>query len=104
MRGAAPDGASRSLGPSADGSREGRGLRGPHAQAAARWQEAASTSDAAMAKKSEQPPSSSWDIFKVAKKSVRLGTVEAPDKQAAVEKAAQEFKTEAWRLYAVERR
>jgi hypothetical protein len=33
-----------------------------------------------------------------------LGTVEAPDKQAAVEKAAQEFKTEVWRLYAVERR
>ena len=56
---------------------------------------------AAMAKKSEQPPSSSWDIFKVAKKSVRLGTVEAPDKAAAIEKAAQEFKTEAWRLYAV---
>jgi hypothetical protein len=27
-----------------------------------------------------------------------------PDKQAAVEKAAQEFKTEVWRLYAVSRR
>jgi hypothetical protein len=59
---------------------------------------------AAMAKKSEQPPLSSWDVFKVAKRSVRLGAVEAPDKQAAIEKGAQEFKTEAWRLYAVGRR
>ena len=33
------------------------------------------------------------------KKAVWLGTVEAPDKQAAVLKAAQEFKTEVWRLY-----
>jgi hypothetical protein len=42
-----------------------------------------------------------WDIYQVAEKSVRLGTVEAPDKQAAIEKGAKEFKTEAWRLYAV---
>jgi hypothetical protein len=28
----------------------------------------------------------------------------SPDKQAAVEKTAQEFKTEVWRLYAVVRR
>jgi hypothetical protein len=35
---------------------------------------------------------------------VWLGTVEAPDRQAAIEKAAAEFNTEAWRLYAVERR
>jgi len=41
------------------------------------------------------------DVYKVAAKSVRLGTVEAPDKAEAIEKAAQEFKTEAWRLYAV---
>jgi hypothetical protein len=41
---------------------------------------------------------------KIAKKSVWLGSVEALDKQAAIEKGAQEFKTEAWRLYAVERR
>jgi hypothetical protein len=44
---------------------------------------------AGMAKKPEVP----W-----------LGTIDAPDKQAAVEKAAQEFKTEIWRLYAVGRR
>jgi hypothetical protein len=33
-----------------------------------------------------------WDVYKVAKKAIWLGTVEAPDKQAAVEKTAQEFK------------
>jgi hypothetical protein len=52
-----------------------------------------------MANKPELP---TWDIYKIA--AILLGTVEAPDKQAAVEKAAQEFKTEVWRLYAVERR
>jgi hypothetical protein len=45
-----------------------------------------------------------WDVFKIAKKAVWLGSVAAPDKSAAVEKAAQEFKTEAWRLYVVPRR
>jgi hypothetical protein len=38
--------------------------------------------------------SATWDVYKV----------EAPDKQAAVEKAAQEFKTEVGRLYAMARR
>jgi hypothetical protein len=52
-----------------------------------------------MAKKPELP---TWDIYKIA--AILLGTVEAPDKQAAVEKAAREFKTEVWRLYAVEQR
>ncbi len=33
-----------------------------------------------------------------------LGTVEAPGKKAAIEAAAKEFKTDAWRLYAVPRR
>jgi hypothetical protein len=37
-----------------------------------------------------------WDVYKVAKKAVWLATVEAPDKSAAIGKAAQEFKTEAW--------
>jgi hypothetical protein len=60
--------------------------------------------NAATAKKTERPPLSSWDVFKIAKPSVWIGAVEALDKQAAVEKAAQEFKTEAWRLYAVKRR
>jgi hypothetical protein len=46
----------------------------------------------------------SWDVYKVATKAIWLGAIEAPDKQAAVEKASQEFKTEVWRLYAVARR
>jgi hypothetical protein len=57
-----------------------------------------------MAKKPKPPPLSSWDVFKIAKKAVWLGTVEAPDKAAAIEKAAQEFNADAWRLYAVQRR
>jgi hypothetical protein len=48
-----------------------------------------------MAKKPESLKPASWDICKIA--TIRLGTVEALDKQAAVEKAAQEFKTEVWR-------
>jgi len=47
-----------------------------------------------------QPPTR--NIYKTAKKTVWLGTVEASDK--AIEKAVQEFKTEAWRLLAVQRR
>jgi hypothetical protein len=57
-----------------------------------------------MAKKPEPPTPARWDVYKIAKKAIWLGTVEAPDKQAAVEKAAQEFKAEIWRLYAVARR
>jgi hypothetical protein len=50
------------------------------------------------------PTPASWDVYKIAKKAIWLGAIEAPDKQAAVEKAAQEFKTEVWRLYAMARR
>jgi hypothetical protein len=57
-----------------------------------------------MAKKTEPPNPTTWNVYKIAKKAVWLGTVEAPDKSAAVEKAAQEFKTEVWRLYAVAQR
>jgi len=53
---------------------------------------------------SEPSESTSWNVYKAVKKAVRLGTVEAPDKSTAIEKAAQEFKAEAWRLYAVPRR
>ena len=60
--------------------------------------------EASMAKKPDPPQSSAFDIYKIAKKAVWLGIVEAPDKAAAVEKAAQEFKVEAWCLYAVARR
>jgi hypothetical protein len=44
-----------------------------------------------MAKKPEQLKPIRWSIYEIAKKAVWLGTVEVPDKQAAVEKAAQEF-------------
>jgi hypothetical protein len=57
-----------------------------------------------MARKPKPPPPTSWDIYQVATKAVWLGTVEAPDKQTAIERGAQEFKAEVWRLYAVARR
>ncbi len=57
-----------------------------------------------MPRKPKAPPPTDWDVYKVASKAIWLGTVDAPDKVAAVEKAAQEFKAEAWRLYAVRRR
>jgi hypothetical protein len=59
---------------------------------------------AGMPRKSKPPPPTRWDIYRVAKKSVWLGTVEAPDKQAAIEKGALEFKAETWCLYAVAER
>jgi hypothetical protein len=46
----------------------------------------------------------SFDIYKIASKAVWLGIVEAPDKQIAIEKAAKEFKTDARRLFAEQRR
>jgi hypothetical protein len=49
------------------------------------------------------PPPTRWDVYQVAEKTVCLGTVEASDKAAAIEKGAKEFKTDAWRLYAVPR-
>jgi hypothetical protein len=60
-----------------------------------------------MAKQPSTPPQpKTWTIYKVADYGIGtrwLGTIEAPDKQIAIEKGAQEFKTEAWRLYAVQR-
>jgi hypothetical protein len=57
-----------------------------------------------MAKKPVPLNPTSWDVYKIAEKSVWLGAVEAPDKRAAVKKASVEFKVDAWRLYAMERR
>jgi hypothetical protein len=57
-----------------------------------------------MPKRPQPPRPTSWNVYKIAKKAIWLGSVEAPDKQAAIEKAAQEFKTEGWRLYAIARR
>ena len=56
-----------------------------------------------MARKPEPPKPTSWTIYKVAQKVIWLGTVEAPGKKAAIEAGAKEFKTDAWRLYAVPR-
>jgi hypothetical protein len=57
-----------------------------------------------MAKKPEPPKPTRWDVCKIAKKAVWFCTVTAPDKQTAIEKAVAEFKVDAWRLYAMERR
>jgi hypothetical protein len=57
-----------------------------------------------MPKKPVPPKPTSFDVYKIADKAIWLGAIEAPDRQAAVESAAQEFKTEIWRLYAVARR
>jgi hypothetical protein len=50
---------------------------------------------AGMAKKLEPPKPMTWTIFKIAAKAVRLGTVEAPDEAAAIEKGAAAFKVPA---------
>jgi hypothetical protein len=51
-----------------------------------------------------QPTPLSWDIYRAAAKGKWIGTAEATDERDAVEKAAIEFKTDAWRLIAVRRR
>ena len=45
-----------------------------------------------MAKKPEPTKPIIWNVYKIAKKAVWLGTVEAPDKLSAIKKAAAEFK------------
>jgi hypothetical protein len=55
-----------------------------------------------MARKTEPPIS--WAIYNVTTRAVWLGTIEAVDEAAAVEKATDEFKTDARWLYAVARR
>ena len=57
-----------------------------------------------MAEKPEPPPQlTAWSVYKIARKAVWLGIVEAPDKAAAIEKAAAEFKVPANRLLVVRR-
>jgi 1,2-phenylacetyl-CoA epoxidase PaaB subunit len=53
-----------------------------------------------MAKQPTEPPLFRWEIFKIASKSVWVGSVEAPDEAAAIQKAADEFKIDGRRLYA----
>jgi hypothetical protein len=43
-----------------------------------------------------------WDIYKAAAKARWIGTVEATDKREAIEKAAEEFKTDASKLIAAQ--
>jgi hypothetical protein len=58
-----------------------------------------------LAKQPPEPPKPiSWNIYKVDQKAILLGTVDSPNKRAAIEKAAEEFKADAWRMYAVPRR
>ncbi len=47
------------------------------------------------------PPPSLWDIYRVANKARLIGTVEADNGGEAIRKAAEQFKTDAWRLMAV---
>ena len=58
---------------------------------------------AGMAKTPEPPGPTTWTIYKIAAKAVRLGTVEAAEEATAIEKAAAEFKVPANRLMAVRR-
>jgi hypothetical protein len=51
-----------------------------------------------MAKNPEPPKPTRWSIYKITAKAVRLGTVEAPDAAAAMEKGAAEFKVPAANL------
>jgi hypothetical protein len=46
---------------------------------------------------------SAWSVYKIAKRAVWLGIVEAPDGAAAIETAAAEFKVPANRLLVVKR-
>jgi len=56
-----------------------------------------------MVKKPEPPNLATWNIYKFASKAVWLGTVEASDEAAAMEKAAVECKVPASRLMAIRR-
>jgi hypothetical protein len=58
---------------------------------------------AAIAKKTDPSKPTTWTIYKIAAKAVRLGTVEAPDEAAAIEKGTAEFKVPANRLMAIRR-
>jgi hypothetical protein len=59
---------------------------------------------AGMAKRPEPPKPTTWTIYKIAAKAVRLGTVEAADEAGAMEKGAAEFGVAAKRLIALRRR
>ena len=56
-----------------------------------------------MERKPDQPPLSSFDVFKLAKKAVWVATVEATDEHDAINKVAQESNIPAYRLIATRR-
>jgi hypothetical protein len=53
--------------------------------------------------KLEPPEPIRWNVNKIASKAVWLGTIEAADEAAAIEKGAAEFKVAAKRLMALRR-
>jgi 1,2-phenylacetyl-CoA epoxidase PaaB subunit len=57
-----------------------------------------------MAKKPKPPRLVAWDVYRAAHKPKIVGSVQAADADEAVQKAAQEFKVDAWHLIAVQRR
>ena len=57
-----------------------------------------------MAKRPEPPRLMTWDVYRAAHKPKIVGSVQAANAAEAVQKAAQEFKVDAWRLIAVARR
>jgi hypothetical protein len=56
-----------------------------------------------VAKKPEPPKPTTWTIYKIAAKAVRLDTVEAAGEVTAIKKGAAEFKVAANRLMAIRR-
>jgi hypothetical protein len=54
-----------------------------------------------MRKKTEPTKPLRWNVYKIAAKAARLGTVEPPNEIAAMEKAAAEFKVPAKTLMAL---
>ena len=56
-----------------------------------------------MAKKTEPPKPTTWTVYKLGAKQIRLGTVEAVDEREAIQKAAEGFKQPARSFYAVRR-
>jgi hypothetical protein len=56
-----------------------------------------------MAKKPEPPKPTTSTVYKIAAKQIRLGIVEAADERQAIQKAAEEFKQPATKLYPVRR-
>jgi hypothetical protein len=51
----------------------------------------------------EPPKPTSWNVYKIAAKAVRLGAVEATDEATAMENDAAEFKVPVSRLMALRR-